>query len=900
MSADKEITLIDGSSFLFRAYHAMGQAPLMTSDGRMTQAIFGMTNMLKSLLREIQPVHIAVIMDAKGKTFRHDLYDQYKANRAAMPDDLREQLSYLKQIIPAMGLPLVSVSGVEADDVIGTLSTRAVALNFRVRIVSSDKDLTQLVSDKVEMVDTMKNLRLDPEGVVKKFGVPPQQMIDYLALVGDKSDNIPGVPKVGPKTAVKWLSAFGSLDDIVNHADQITGSVGVSLRAHLDQLRLSKILATIKCDVELDTSPEQLKLGNPDTEALRTYYQDLEFNSWLKELPETDSKETSATVTETSRYETIVDFQTLDDWIEKLNNADIFALDTETTSVDAHQADLVGLSFCVTPGEAAYIPLKHGYPEAPPQLPMDIVLEKLKPILEDPHKAKTGQNLKYDAEVLHYCGIQLNGITHDTMLMSYVLGAGYARHDMDTLARTHLGKETIKFSDIAGTGKQQLTFDQIEIETASQYAAEDADITLQLHRLFVLELEQYPRLKNLFHDIELPLLNVLVKMETNGVKVDADQLNRHSEELAIRLRDIEKQAHAVAGEPFNIGSPKQIQEILYHKQGIPVTRKTPKGQPSTAEHVLQELAENHVLPGLILEHRGLAKLKSTYTDKLPRLVNPKTGRIHTSYHQAVAATGRLSSSDPNLQNIPIRTEEGRRIRVAFIPDKGNLLIAADYSQIELRIMAHLSQDKSLIEAFTHGVDIHSATAAEVFGGDPSNLDTDLRRRAKAINFGLIYGMSAYGLARQLKIDQREAKQYIDIYFDRYPGVRKYMEDTKQLARMQGYVETIYGRRLNLPDIHSRNAARRQYAERTAINAPMQGSAADLVKLAMLAVDQWITENRSCAKVILQVHDELVLEVDKAEAERMSAVVSDLMCSVGQLRVPLVVETGIGQNWKQAH
>ena len=912
MSPDKEIILVDGTSFLFRAYHALGRHPLTTADGRTTQAIFGMVNMLRSLLKECQPTHIAVAMDAKGKTFRHDLYKAYKANRPPMPDDLRQQLEYVTKIIPAMGLPLISISGVEADDVIGTLSIQATAQGFRTLIVSSDKDLTQLINDKVEMVDTMKNVRLNPAGVREKFGVPPQRIIEYLALIGDSSDNIPGIPKVGPKTAVKWFDEYGTLDKIIENADKISGKVGEYLRDNLDQLELSKQLATIKCDVELAQSPNDLTRGDADYELLRTYYTDLEFRSWLKEIDavndhadhaekrkESDDSNASELDNELN-YETIWDSSTLDKWIGKLKKSSLFAIDTETTSLDAHQAELVGLSFAVTPGEAAYLPLGHNYAGVPKQLPLKQTLEKLRPILEHPGQAKTGQNLKYDVKVLQNYDIHLQGITHDTMLISYVLDAGNSRHDMDTLALKHLGKQTIKFSDVAGSGKNQLTFDQVAIDVATPYAAEDADITLQLHQTLVPQLEKNAKLNKLFHEIEMPLMSVLVRTETNGVKIDAAQLKQQSAEIANRLVKLEKKTYAVAGEPFNIASPKQIQEILYEKQGIPVMRKTPGGQPSTAENVLQELAAEYELPQLILEHRGLAKLKGTYTDKLPELINPKTGRIHTSYHQAVAATGRLSSADPNLQNIPIRSEDGRKIREAFIPEHGNVLIAADYSQIELRIMAHLSGDQGLTAAFNNGIDVHRATAAEVFGVAADEVDEEQRRRAKAINFGLIYGMSAFGLARQLKIAQREAKNYIDIYFDRYPGVKQYMEKTKQSARECGFVETLFGRRLNLPEINSKNAVRRQYAERTAINAPMQGTAADLIKLAMLAVDQWILDNQPSSRIILQVHDELVFEVEQKNVDQMKAVAVELMCAVAKLKVPLIVDIGVGANWKEAH
>ena len=902
---DRQIILVDGSSFLFRAYHAIRE-PLTTSTGQTTHAVFGTINMLRSLAKQYQPVRLAVVMDAKGKTFRNEMYPDYKANRPPMPDDLRVQLDYVKQIIPALGITLVSVPGVEADDVIGTLATEASKRDFHTVIVSSDKDLAQLVSAQVEMVDTMKNTRLDPDGVAEKFGVPPAQIVDYLALMGDSSDNIPGIPGVGPKTAVKWLTEFGSLEGVKAQADEIAGKVGESLRENLAQLELSRQLATLKCDVALTLSLDDLRVQPADTDKLRALYTELEFRSWLKQLDAEDGENPGDAATATAddkmptRYQTIIDEKTLTRWIGKLKKSKLFAIDTETTSLDAHQAELVGLSFSTTPGEAAYLPLQHRYAGAPAQLSLVDTLEKLRPVLEDPSRAKTGQNIKYDLEVLQHHGIALRGVTHDTMLMSYLLDAGNSRHDMDTLARKHLGHQTIKFSDIAGTGKHQLTFDQIDIEQATRYAAEDADITLRLHRALAPRLEKDKALGKLFREIEMPLIEVLARTESNGVKVDADMLRAQSTAIAGRLEEIEKATFAVAGESFNIASPKQIQEILYEKQGIPVLRKTPKGQPSTAESVLQELAVEHELPRLILAHRGLAKLKSTYTDKLPGLVNPKTGRIHTSYHQAVAATGRLSSSDPNLQNIPVRSEEGRHIREAFIAESGCVLVSADYSQIELRIMAHLSGDAGLVEAFKHGLDVHNATAAEVFGIAAEQVDAEQRRRAKAINFGLIYGMSAFGLARQLQIAQKQAREYIEIYFDRYPGVKQYMAHTVDTARRQGYVETLYGRRLNLPEIGSKNAPRRQYAERTAINAPMQGSAADLIKLAMLAVDKWITDNNVGAKIILQVHDELVLEVAEDEAGRVAEATAELMAGVATLKVPLVVDTGTGHNWKEAH
>ncbi|MGI9310943.1 MAG: DNA polymerase I [bacterium] len=970
MSPAEQVILVDGSSFLFRAYHAIRE-PLTTSAGQTTHAVFGTINMLRSLLKGaltdgVAPTRVAVVMDAKGKTFRHQMYADYKANRPPMPDDLRAQLAYVERIIPALGIALISVPGVEADDVIGTLATRASERGWRAMLVSSDKDLAQLVGERVEMVDTMKNLRLDVAGVTAKFGVPPQRMVEYLALMGDASDNIPGIPMVGAKTAAKWLDRFGSLAQIIARADEIKGKVGESLRANLKQLELSRQLATLRLDLELEVGLDDLKVREADAVALRALYTELEFNSWLKQLsspspsfPQSVERESTlakrvkqaeglpafatsgndgdgvgekkkrfplkdggndggndgggdggnneggvAEITAKNepptQYETILDNKSLARWIAKLRKAKLFALDTETTSLDAQRAELVGMSFSVRAGEAAYLPLQHGYAGAPAQLPLAATLAKLRPLLEDAKRAKTGQNIKYDLAVLRRHGIALDGVTHDTMLMSYLLDAGNSRHDLDALAMKHLGRRTIQFAEVAGSGKNQITFDQVHIEQAAQYAAEDADVTLQLHRALAPRLARDDALRELFERIEMPLIAVLARTEANGVKIDAAMLREQSAALATRLAEVETSAHAVAGEVFNIASPRQIQEILYDKQSIPVLRKTPKGQPSTAESVLQELAREHELPRLILQHRGLAKLKGTYTDKLPEMINPHTGRIHTSYHQAVAATGRLSSSDPNLQNIPIRSEEGGHIREAFIAEPGCVLVSADYSQIELRIMAHLSQDDGLINAFADRLDVHRATAAEVFGVAADEVDAEQRRRAKAINFGLIYGMSAFGLARQLRIEQKEARAYIEIYFARYPGVKRYMEQTKEHARERGYVETLYGRRLNLPEINSKNAARRQYAERTAINAPMQGSAADLIKLAMLEVDRWILDSGAAAKIIMQVHDELVLEVGEGESKQVAKEVAGLMGGVAELRVPLVVDTGVGGNWRDAH
>ncbi len=908
MNHDKELILVDGTAFLFRAHHAQGGMPLATSDGRVTQAIYGMINMLRSLIREFQPTHIAIVMDAPGGNFRHELYEPYKANRPPMPEDLRDQLEYIRKIIPAMGLKLVCVPGVEADDVIGTFSVMGTDRGYRTVIVSSDKDLAQLVNERVSMHDTMKRTWLGPQGVVDRFGVPPERIVDYLTLAGDTSDNIPGVPKVGSKTACKWISQYGNLAGIIENADKIPGKIGENLRSSLDLLPLYKELVTVRCDVETGIEPEDLKPGDPDHDQLREYFVDLEFRSWLAELDPGAGMAASnhaGTPDESVRYEAILDEQALQQWITKLEASRVFSIDTETTSINPRTASLVGLSFSVEPGEAAYLPLGHtclGFPE---QLPMAETLEKLRPVLEDPARPKTGQNLKYDIVVLRRHGISLAGITHDTMLLSYVLDPGSSRHDMDSLAGRHLDRQTTRFTDIAGTGRNQLSFDQIDLEQAAPYAAEDADITLQLHHLLSGQLSRDEKLSRIFTELELPLMHALVRTESHGVRIDASLLGEQSAEIAAQLAVLEKRAHDEAGESFNIGSPKQIQEILFGKMGLAPLKKTPGGQPSTSESVLQDLAVNHELPRIILEHRGLAKLKNTYTDKLPELINPHTRRIHTSYHQAVASTGRLSSSDPNLQNIPVRTQEGRRIREAFIAEPGNLLLAADYSQIELRIMAHLSCDAGLLDAFNNGVDVHSATAAEVFGIPAEQVDPEQRRRAKAINFGLIYGMSAFGLARQLKIQQSEAKHYIDTYFAHYPGVREYMESAKRRARECGYVETLYGRRLRLPDIQSRNAVLRQYSERIAINAPIQGTAADIIKLAMIDLDDRLIRTGSASRIIMQVHDELVLEVPEAQIDAISEMTRQSMseanlAGMAGLDVPLVVDIGQGRNWGEAH
>lgn len=906
MSTDKRLILVDGSSFLFRAYHAMPD--LQTRSGQLTGAVYGVTNMLRKLVRECDPELIAIVYDAKGKTFRHDMYDQYKANRPPAPPELVSQIQFVHDITRAMGLPLICIPGVEADDVIGTLATQATERKLDVLIVTGDKDMAQLVNQHVTLIDTMKDQTLDVQGVENKFGVRPDQIVDYLALMGDSSDNIPGVPKVGPKTAAKWLNQYGTVDNLMANSEEIGGKVGESLRENLDLLIMSQALTTIKCDVDLGYDCDSLLFAEPDREALAEYYRELQFNTWARELaldetqwPDVEAETSSASPEIKVEYTTILDEANLDEWLAKLSASELFAVDTETTSLDAQQARLVGLSFCVEAGKAAYLPLAHSYAGVPTQLPYDETLAKLKPILENSALKKVGQNLKYDAIVLQHHGINLRGIAFDTMLESYVSEAGKTRHDMDTLAMRHLDHKTISFKEVAGSGKNQLTFDQIDLSQAAPYAAEDADITLRLHQALIPGIEDTPALANLLSDIEMPLLPVLVRTETNGVLLDAGLLGQQSLELGARLMEIEKACYAAADEVFNIASPKQIQAILYDKLGLPVLKKTPKGQPSTAESVLQDLAnEGHALPRLILEHRSLAKLKSTYTDKLPRLINPATGRVHTSYHQAVAATGRLSSSDPNLQNIPIRSKEGRRIREAFIAAPGFKLLAADYSQIELRLMAHLSGDERLVEAFKQGKDVHSATAAEVFDVALGEVNTEQRRRAKAINFGLIYGMSAFGLANQLTIGRAEAEDYISLYFNRYPGVKKYMEEMRKIAADQGYVETLYGRRLYLPEINSRNYNRRQYAERTAINAPMQGSAADLIKLAMIEVDDWLQKEAPDTKMILQVHDELVLEVPENNIETAEAKIVELMTGVAELRVPLEVDTGIGDNWKEAH
>ena len=898
------LVLVDGSSYLYRAFHAL--PALNNSRGEPTGAVYGVVNMLRRLLKDHVCEHVAVVFDAKGKTFRDELFEQYKANRPPMPDELRAQLEPLLAIVQAMGLPLLRIPGVEADDVIGTLATEAVAQSMPVIISTGDKDMAQLVDGHglITLTNTMTDSVLDAKGVEDKFGVPPSCIIDYLALVGDTSDNVPGIPKVGPKTAAKWLQQYGSLDAVIAHASEIKGKVGENLRQHKSQLELSRQLVTIKCDVPLELGPAQLQRQAPDNEALREWFRRLEFKTWLSELldnaetptPERDVRGGAAT----PRYQTVTDMQTFEGWLERLQRAEVFAFDTETTSLNYMQAELVGVSFAVDAFEAAYVPVAHDYPNAPSQLPRDQVLARLRPLLESDEHAKVGQHLKYDMNVLARYGITLRGIRFDTMLESYVLDSTASRHDMDSLALKYLGHKTIHFEDVAGKGGKQLTFNQVPLEQAAPYAAEDADITLRLHETLWPRLQALPNLRQLFETIEMPLLPVLAAMERNGVLVDCAQLALQSTELGKRMDAIEQQAHTEAGAPFNLGSPKQIQAILFEQLGLPVVRKTPKGQPSTSEDVLAELAVDYPLPRLILEHRSLSKLRSTYCDRLPEYVDPVTRRVHTSYQQAVAATGRLSSTEPNLQNIPIRTEEGRRIRQAFIAPPGYRLVAADYSQIELRIMAHLSADPGLLRAFSEGADIHRATAAEVFGIEPDQVTNEQRRSAKAINFGLIYGMSAFGLGRQLSIDRGAAQQYVERYFARYPGVKDFMDRTRQQARDQGFVETVFGRRLYLPEINSRNGQRRQYAERTAINAPMQGTAADIIKRAMINVHAWLASSGLDAKMIMQVHDELVFEVAEADVQTLRAQVCKHMIAAADLAVPLEVQSGVGANWEEAH
>ena len=933
MAANDPLVLVDGSSYLYRAFHAL--PPLNTSTGQPTGAIKGVINMLRRLQKDYPSSVIAVIFDAKGKTFRDDIFAAYKANRPSMPDDLRSQIAPIHQIIAAMGLPLLTIDGVEADDVIGTLAEQATSESLPVVISTGDKDMAQLVSDHVSLVNTMTETLMDRQGVIEKFGIPPELIIDYLALMGDKVDNIPGVAGVGEKTALALIQSLGGVDDIYSKLDQVKDvevrgakKLGEKLAANEDDARLSYLLATIKLDVELEVTARDLYQGElnkaADIEQLKVLFSELEFKSWSEELDngsdfnaganvkagtskkpsvEEGSLESATNtnmVTETKReYETVLDKARLDHWIKKLSASELFAFDTETNSLNYINARVVGVSVSVTAGEAAYIPFAHQYEDAPTQLSESDVLGAFKPLLEDPQLKKIGQNLKYDKHVIANHGIELKGIGGDTMLMSYVLNSTSSRHDMDTLAATYLNETTIKFEDVAGKGAKQITFDQVDLEVAGPYAAEDADITLRLYHVLAAKLSAVAPLEKLYREIELPLLDVICDIEQTGAFIDGAILLKQSAELGKRLEELAQEAYELAGEEFNLGSPKQLQTILFEKLSLPVIKKTPKGQPSTAEPILQQLALDYPLPKVIMEYRGLSKLKSTYTDRLPEQINAKTGRVHTSYHQAVTATGRLSSSDPNLQNIPIRTAEGRRVRQAFVAPEGNSILAADYSQIELRIMAHLSADQGLLDAFNKGLDVHKATAAEVFSVNLAEVSQEQRRRAKAINFGLIYGMSAFGLAKQLGLGRNDAQGYIDRYFDRYPGVLKYMESTRASAADQGYVETLMGRRLYLPEINSSNGMRRQAAERTAINAPMQGTAADIIKIAMLNVNQWLKDNSSI-KMIMQVHDELVFEVPTEHTEFASEHIIRLMSGAAELAIPLVVDVGTGDNWDEAH
>ena len=916
------LILVDGSSYLFRAYHAL--PPLTNSKGLNTGAAKGVIGMIRKLVADYDGDQVVVIFDAKGPTFRHEMYADYKANRPPMPDELREQIEPIHAAIKAMGLPLICIGGVEADDVIGTLSVEAAGSGREVVISTGDKDMAQLVNDKVTLINTMNNTAMDSAGVADKFGVPPELIIDLLALMGDKVDNIPGVAGVGEKTATALLQHLGGMTAIYQQLDAVAAlpirgakSLAGKLELARAEAELSYELATIKTDCELGLDASALNSTLPDNQALIALFRDLEFKNWLEALldnglgamveaaaneptEDTLSEDAPPQVVDPLNVITILDSATLDDWLNKLAAADFFAFDTETTSLNYMVAEIVGVSFAVEAGTAAYVPLAHDYPGAPEQLSRDEVLAQLKPLLEDESKGKLGQHLKYDANVLMNHGISLRGIREDTMLESYVLDATGSRHDLDTLALKYLGQRTIHFEDIAGKGAKQITFNQVPVEQAAPYAAEDAEVTLRLHAALSARLAAEPSLHALYRDLEVPLVPVLSRIERNGTLVCREQLGAQSAELGQRMLALEAKAHELAGGPFNLGSPKQLGEILFNRLELPVLKKTPKGAPSTAEEVLAELALDYPLPAVLMEYRSLSKLKSTYTDKLPAMIDPKTGRVHTSYHQAVTATGRLSSSDPNLQNIPIRTEEGRRIRQAFIATPGCKIVAADYSQIELRIMAHLSQDPSLLAAFAEGLDVHSATAAEVFAVDIEQVSVDQRRKAKAINFGLIYGMSAFGLAKQLGIGRHEAQQYIDVYFARYPGVADYMERTRALAHENGYVETLKGRRLYLPEINARNRQRQQAAERTAINAPMQGTAADLIKLAMLAVDAWIESSGVDARLMMQVHDELVFEVAEDAVAGLSDKVAALMSDVGWLDVPLVVEVGTGDNWDEAH
>ncbi|MHC8440747.1 MAG: DNA polymerase I [Candidatus Eutrophobiaceae bacterium] len=916
-----DLVLVDGSYYLFRAWHSMRSAGLKNAKGIPTGAIFGVINMLKSLRAKHNSRHFAVIFDPPGKNFRHELYPEYKAHRPDMPDELRCQIAPLHELIQAQGLPLLCISGTEADDVIGTLAIEANDKGMDTLISTGDKDLAQLVGPRIALLNTMSGELLDRQGVINKFGVPPELIVDYLTLMGDTSDNVPGVPKVGPKTAAKWLREYGTLDVLVERAAEIKGAVGASLREHIADLALSRKLVTLKTNLELDCAVEELAPAeNIDEERLLALYRHWNFNSWaqmlaarMKQPDDAPKIVTAATPPPTSpshpellpcafNYDVILDQATFDAWLERLRTAEIIYLDTETTSLNAMTAQLVGISFATSLERSAYLPLAHQYIGAPEQLDRAAALEQIKPLLEDPKLSKTGHHIKYDAHVLAHYGIELHGIAHDTMLESYIADSGrQMRHDMDSLAAKWLGYKTISYDEVAGKGKKQISFSAVEIAAAGRYAAEDAHVTCALHQAIYPHIQKEPGLKTLYHDIEIPMLGVLTRMERNGVLIDAELLARQSGELLKTMRTVEQQAFDATGESFNIGSPDQIQKILFGKMGLRVISKTPKGAPSTSESVLQELAEDgHELPSLILTHRSLSKLRSTYTEALPKQVNPATGRVHTSYHQAGANTGRLSSSDPNLQNIPIRTPEGRRIRQAFICPESHCLIAADYSQIELRIMAHLSGDESLLSAFAQGEDVHRSTASEIFGVPTETVDKEQRRAAKAINFGLIYGMSAFGLARQLGISQRDAQEYMRLYFNRYPGVKRYMDEIREQAREQGYVETILHRRLYLPDIRSKRHTQRAAAERIAINAPMQGSAADIIKRAMIEIDHELATGNLDAKMIMQVHDELIFETAKRDLDATRAMIVEKMTQTIRLQVPLEVDVGYGSNWDEAH
>jgi len=893
------IVLIDGSSYLYRAYHAL--PPLTNKTGEPTGALHGVLTMIQKLLREEQPDNVAIIFDAPGKTFRNELYAEYKSNRPPMPDELSSQIQPIKDAIEAMGLPLLQIKGVEADDVIGTLCKQAYLANHNVLVSTGDKDLAQLVNEKVSLINTMNNSMMNREGVKNKFDVFPEQIIDYIALVGDTSDNIPGVPKVGAKTAAKLLNLYGNIDGILKNIVEIKGKVGDNLKENIGQLKLSQDLATIRVNLDLSVSIKDLVPVKIDKERLYEICNHFELRSLLEYFDDEIEKKSSAKKTiPIKKYETILTWNAFEHWMEKINQSNLTAFDTETTDIYYMDAKIVGLSLSVNSNEAAYIPLGHDYPGAPEQLPLDEVLGKLRNWLEDEKKKKVGHHLKYDAHILERYGIKLAGMQFDSMLESYVLNSVATRHNMNSVAKHYLDYETIRYEDVAGKGVKQLKFNQIELEVAAPYAAEDADITLKLHNLLWDKLSKNVQLKNVYENIEQPLIQALLKMEENGVLIDRKMLTSQSNELAKKIIELEKKAHELAGQPFNLSSPKQLQTILFEQQGLPVIRKTPKGQPSTAEDVLIELANDYELPAVIIEFRGISKLKTTYTDKLPLQISEATGRIHTSYHQTVTATGRLSSTDPNLQNIPIKTPEGRRIRKAFIAPQGQVLLAADYSQIELRIMAHLSSDPTLIKAFTEEKDIHRSTAAEVFNISIDDVTNEQRRSAKAINFGLMYGMSPFGLSKQLGISRGEAQEYVDMYFDRYPGVKSYMDNIRETARENGFVETVFGRRLYLPEINARNVNRRQYAERTAINAPMQGTAADIIKNAMISIHKWLQEGNAGANMIMQVHDELVFEIKKNKIESAKHKIENLMNEAAILSVPLKVDIGVGKNWDEAH